>query len=117
MRKTNLFAAALAIVLLFGAFAPQAEAQNWRRAWRQGYYDYAPTYYYSTPAYGYYDYGWTSPSYYSAPTYYYDYGYRYPSTSYYSGPTYWRRSYYGGYYNYTPYYRGYVTTPWVNVGW
>ena len=119
MRKTNLFAALLAALLLVGMFAPQAEAQRWARGWgwNGGSY-YAPSYYYSTPAYGYYNYGYTYPSYsyYSSPTYYYDYGYTYPSYSYYSGPTYyWSRPYYSGYY--MPYNRGYVSVPWVNIGW
>ena len=121
MRKTHLFAAFLATVLLIGALTPQADAQRWHR-WSYGSY-YAPSYYYSAPAYGYSTY-WTTPAYaYSYPAYSYpaysNRAYSYPaysypaygySTYYWNGPT-----YYSGYS--TPYYRGYVYTPWVQVGW
>jgi hypothetical protein len=124
MRKTQLFAALFAVLLVFAAFVPTAEAQRWRRGgWTGGGYYYSqPTYYYSTPAYGYADYSVTpSYSYYSAPSYSYDYGYSYPSYSYYSAPAYggyyyYSQPYYGGYYYSRPY-RGYVRTPWVQVGW
>src|SRR5436305_4900678 len=92
MRKTNLFAIALGVLLLFEAFTPTADAQ-WGRWRRGGYYGGYPAYSGSYYAPSYYAPSYYAPSYY-APSYYTPsyYG-SYPS--YYGGNTY--PSYYGGY--------------------
>ena len=120
MRKSTFFAALLGLVLFFGSLVPSADAQwGWRRAMRRGYYNY-PAYYGNTYSYP----GYYGSSYYSYP-YSYGSGYYTPGYSYsYGSPGYYGSYYpsYGNYYSsgyyYPGYYgRGYVATPWANIGW
>ena len=107
-------ALALAAVLTTATIAAStpADAQwGWRRAARWGYGGYPAYYgsYYSYPRYYRYNYpyyggySYYTPGYSYSYPYYGGYSYYYPAYSSYYYPR-----YYGG---------GYVSTPWVSVGW